>query len=93
MIVLKASSDAITHDVTSMMLQDDDKMAAGTAGNCFATELAFQSSSFFIIIVFHELMHMHQNWCQYDCQYSRLLFIVNITIRMNSMSDISFAGS
>jgi hypothetical protein len=75
MIVLKASLDVITGDVTSLlMLQDDNMMAAGAAGNRFATEMTFQLSSFFIIVVFHESTHMHQNWCQYDCQYSILPF-------------------
>jgi hypothetical protein len=65
--VSKASSTAVTDDITSLlMLMVDEYMAAGNAGTCFATRTAFQSSSCFVIVVLDNSTHMHQKWCQYD---------------------------
>jgi hypothetical protein len=44
MIVSKASSTAVTDDITSLlMFLVDDNMAAGHVGTCFATGIAIQS--------------------------------------------------
>jgi hypothetical protein len=85
--VLKASSDATTDDVTSlfMLQQDDNKMAAGADGNCFATEMAIQSSLLFSMnqcICIKTGSNMTANTV-YFC------LIVNVAIRTNSMRDLS----